>query len=48
MDDAPYLAFEYLHCYFLVNIPPVWMYIMNPRVEALDDIKNGRTNEKKT
>jgi len=48
MDDAPYLAFEYLHCYMLAGIPPVWFYIMNPRVEALDDIKNGRKNEKNT
>ena len=47
-DDAPYLAFEYLHTYFLAAIPPLWFYIMNPRVEALDDIKNGRTNEKQT
>ena len=48
MDDAPAMAFEYLHSYFLASIPPLWFYIMNPRVEALDDIKNGRVNEKKT
>jgi len=48
MDDAPYLAFEYLHTYFLATIPPLWFYIMNPRVQALDDIKHGRKNEKNT
>ena len=46
MDDAPYLAFEYLHRYFLASIPPVWFYVMNPRVEALDDIKHGKKNLK--
>jgi alkane 1-monooxygenase len=46
MDDAPYLAFEYLHCYFLATIPPLWFYIMNPKVEALEDIRLGRKNEK--
>jgi len=45
-DDAPYLAFEYLHTYFLAAIPPLFFYIMNPRVEALDDLKNGRKNKK--
>ena len=48
MDDAPSMAFEYLHSYFLASIPPLWFYIMNPKVEALEDIKNGRVNEKKT
>lgn len=46
MDDAPYFPFEYLHCYYLSLIPPVWFLVMNPRVEALDDIKNGRKNKK--
>ena len=42
------MAFEYLQTYFLASIPPLWFYIMNPRVEALDDIKNDRINEKKS
>lgn len=48
MDDAPYMPFEYLHNYFLATFPPLWFYIMNPKVEALDDIKNGRVNKSKT
>ena len=43
-DDAPHLAFEYLQTYFIAAIPPLWFYIMNPRVEALDDMKNDRPN----
>jgi hypothetical protein len=46
MDEAPYFPFEYLHCYQLAAIPPAWFYVMNSRVEALDDIKNGRKNKK--
>lgn len=48
MDDAPYMPFEYLHNYFLATIPPLWFYVMNPKVEALDDLKNGRVNKAKT
>jgi hypothetical protein len=46
MDEAPFMPFEYLHSYYLATIPPVWFLVMNPRVEALDDIKNGRKNKK--
>jgi len=46
MDEAPFMPFEYLHCYQLAAVPPIWFYVMNPRVEALDDIKNGRKNKK--
>jgi len=48
MDEAPFMPFEYLHSYQLAMIPPVWFYVMNARVEALDDIKNGRKNKKNT
>jgi len=48
MDDAPFMPFEYLHSYLFAALPPVWFYVMNPRVEALDDIKNGRKNKLNT
>jgi len=48
MDDAPFMPFEYLHIYMLAAFPPIFFYVMNPRVEALDDIKHGRKNEKGT
>jgi len=48
MDDAPFLPFEYLHGFLLAPFPPVWFYIMNPIVEALDDIKHGKKNDKET
>ena len=31
-DDAPYMPFEYLHCYLFSLIPPLWAFIMDPRV----------------
>jgi len=46
MDEAPFMPFEYLHCYQLAAIPPVWFYVMNSRVEALADISAGRKNKK--
>jgi len=48
MDDAPFLPYEYLLCFILAPFPPLWFYIMNPIVEALDDIKTGKKNEKGT
>jgi hypothetical protein len=48
MDDAPFMPFEYLHNYFFSFVPPLWFYIMNPKVQALDDIKNGKFNKEKT
>ena len=40
------MPFEYIHSYQLAAIPPVWFHVMNPRVEALDDLKHGRPNLK--
>lgn len=31
-DEAPYMPFEYLHCYLFSLIPPLWAFIMDPRV----------------
>lgn len=46
MDEAPFMPFEYLHCYQLAALSPVWFYVMNPRVEALEAIQNGKKNKK--
>jgi len=46
LDEAPFMPFEYIHSYQLAAIPPVWFHVMNPRVEALDDLKHGRPNLK--
>ena len=46
LDEAPWMPFEYIQSYQLAAIPPVWFHVMNPRVEALDDIKHGRANIK--
>ena len=43
-DDAPYMPFEYLHCYIFSLIPPLWFLIMNPRAKSLSDYKNGIKN----
>jgi len=41
-DDAPYHPFEYLHSFVLCCVPPLWFYIINPRVDALKDLQNGK------
>tara|TARA_B110000285_G_C15089018_1_gene597943 strand:+ start:1219 stop:1581 length:363 start_codon:yes stop_codon:yes gene_type:complete len=44
-DEAPTLPFEYLHSVFLCTIPPLWYYLVNPKVEALADLANGKPKE---
>ena len=44
MDDAPYMPYEYLHCYMISLIPPLWFYIMNPRVQSVNDFVSGIKN----
>jgi alkane 1-monooxygenase len=41
-DDAPYHPFEYLHSFVMCMVPPFWFYIINPRVDALKDLQNGK------
>ena len=46
MDDAPTLPFEYLHSIFLATIPPLWFYLVNPKVNALHELADGKKNIK--
>lgn len=46
LDDAPTLPFEYLHTVFLATIPPLWFYLVNPKVDALREVANGKTDVK--
>lgn len=41
-DEAPYHPFEYLHCAILSVVPPLWFYCVNPRVEALKELSEGK------
>ena len=45
-DDAPYLPFEYLFSIYIIYIPQLWFYIVNPRVDALRDLANGKKENK--
>jgi hypothetical protein len=45
-DEAPTLPFEYLHSVFLCTIPPLWYYLVNPKVEALKDLADGKKDIK--
>lgn len=40
------MPFEYLHSVFLCTIPPVWFYLVNPKVDALRDLANGKKDIK--
>jgi hypothetical protein len=44
-DDAPYHPFEYLHSFVMCMVPPLWFYIINPRVDALKDLQNGKKSK---
>lgn len=46
LDDAPTLPFEYLHSVFIATIPPLWFYMVNPKVDALRDLSNGKSDIK--
>jgi alkane 1-monooxygenase len=41
-DDAPYHSMEFLHCMILILVPPLWFYMVNPRVDALRDFSLGK------
>ena len=34
-DDAPYLGFDYIHAMIIALNPPLWFYVINPRLEAV-------------
>lgn len=44
-DDAPFLGFDYVTGLFIAICPPVWFYCINPRVEAIEEFKNGKKRE---
>ena len=46
MDDAPWIPFSYVCCFWLVIIPKLWYWAINPRVEALEDMQNGKKTNK--
>jgi len=43
-DDAPYNHFQFTICFYLVLVPPIWFYIMNPRAQAANDFTRGIKN----
>lgn len=45
-DEAPYHPFEYLHSLVLCLVPPLWYYMVNPRVDALRDFQEGKQGNK--
>jgi alkane 1-monooxygenase len=46
MDEAPFHPFEYLHSLVMCLVPPLWYYLVNPRVEALRDHVMGKKGNK--
>lgn len=42
LDDAPYHPFEYLHAMLITLIPPLWFYCVDPRVEYLKEMQEGK------
>lgn len=46
-DEAPYHPFEYLHSFAMCMVPPLWFYLVNPRVDALRELaETGKKNNK--
>jgi alkane 1-monooxygenase len=45
-DEAPFLPFDYLHSVLLCQCPPLWFYLMNPKVEAVRDLAEGKKGNK--
>lgn len=44
-DKAPYMPYEYIPMSFLALMPPLFMYIMDPRVKSIHDAQRGIVNE---
>ena len=40
-EDAPSLPYEYIIMAVIALVPPVWTYVMNPRVEAVERARSG-------
>lgn len=45
-DDAPYMPFEYMQSTFIIVMPPLWFALMNPRVDAIKQMQQGKTPER--
>lgn len=45
-DEAPYHPFEYLHSLVLCLVPPLWFYMVDPRVDAIRDLQKGKKGNK--
>lgn len=43
-DKTPTLPFDYLLMYQLAFVPPLFFMIMDPRVDAINDVKKGKVN----
>jgi len=44
-DDAPFLGFDYVNSLFIAINPIIWFKCINPRVEAIEEFKNGKKKE---
>ena len=44
-DKAPFLPYEHVLMILLVLCPPMFNYIMDPRVQAINDARNGIENK---
>jgi len=38
------MPFEYIQSFLIALCPPVWFYIMNPRVKSIRDAQEGISN----
>ena len=45
LDDAPTLPFDYVSSIVMCTIPPLWWYMVNPRVEAIRAVAAGKKND---
>ena len=44
-EEAPFIGFDYFQSLFLAVNPPLWFYIMNPRVLALRTYQRNKATD---
>ena len=44
MDEGPYLPFDYIHSMYLCIFPQLWFYMLDPKVDALKELSEGKKN----
>ena len=44
-DKAPYVPYEQMQMILLALVPPMYMYVMDPRVRSIHDAQRGIVNE---